>query len=189
MDPTPQKSKKATLVEDLRCFKNIRVLCVAALLCAVSFALAYFAKAIQGSSPLRFTIEGLPIVLSGLLFGPAVGALVGIGADLLSCAMTAMAVNPLITVGAAAIGIVSGLFSHYLWTKEGLARIVLSDLFSHLIGSMVIKSVALHAYGYPWPTLALRIPIYLAVIVIESALLHLLLRSSILQKEISRIRK
>ncbi|MBQ4289573.1 MAG: folate family ECF transporter S component, partial [Clostridia bacterium] len=68
-------------------------------------------------------------------------------------------------------------------------RIILSDFLSHLIGSMIIKSVALHFYGYPWSMLILRIPIYLGVIVLESAVILLLLRSSILQKEIARIRK
>ncbi|MBQ7153065.1 MAG: folate family ECF transporter S component [Clostridia bacterium] len=184
-DKTP--SGRDTFKRDLKLFGNVKVLCVSALLCALTFVLAFAAKLIQGTSPLRFTIEGLPIILSGILFGPLIGAVIGVGSDLLSCALSGQAINPLITVGVACIGLLAGLISHYIRTKPGLLQIILCESVSHLVGSVVIKSVALHTYGYEWAYLALRIPIYIGVIVIESILLYLLLQSKIIQKEIRRL--
>ena len=46
-----------------------RRLCLAAFLVALSFLLGWLAKALQGTSPLRFTVEGLPILLGGLCLG------------------------------------------------------------------------------------------------------------------------
>ena len=85
--------------------RHTRILCLAAFLTAMSFLLGYIAKTIQGTGPLRFTLEGLPIVLSGMVLGPLYGALTGLAADLLSCLLAGQAPLPLVSAGAAAVGL------------------------------------------------------------------------------------
>ncbi len=173
--------------------RHTRILCLAAFLTAMSFLLGYIAKTIQGTGPLRFTLEGLPIVLSGMVLGPLYGALTGLAADLLSCLLAGQAPLPLVSVGAAAVGLVPGLLSLLLPPmKDGKPSILRMLLFSgpaHLIGSMLIKTLALAELYGPLPVLLLRIPLYLVIPLIESALLRLLLGSPAVKRELERLVK
>ena len=76
------------------------------------------------------------------------------------------AVSPIVTLGAAAIGAVSGLVSHYVIKREGFLRVVISVVSAHLVGSMIIKSVGLFVY-YEWLVLW-RIPTYVIISAIEA---------------------
>ena len=58
-------------------FKNIRVMICAAIFVGMSILLGKYLP-IFNIDILRFSFENLPIILSGILFGPAVGAVVGI---------------------------------------------------------------------------------------------------------------
>ena len=84
-------------------FGNIRVLCVSALLCGISIVLAWVCKTyltlVFLGNGVRITFENLPIILSGLWFGPWVGASVGFAADFISTALSQYGlggINPLI---------------------------------------------------------------------------------------------
>lgn len=172
-----------------RGLRNVYVLSAAAILSAISFLLGFLAKVIQGTGILRLTIENLPVILSGIAFGPAVGAAVGIGADLISCVSAGQAPLPLITVGAAAVGIVSGLLGKRVsLQRPRFLSILLCEAAAQAIGSIVIKTAALALF---FPTIegwlfALRIPTYLLIIVIESVLLYLLLRSPLVGRELMK---
>lgn len=173
-----------------RSLRNVYVLSAAAILSAISFLFGFLAKVIQGTGILRITIENLPVVLAGIAFGPTVGAAVGIGADLISCVSAGQAPLPLITVGAAAVGIVSGLFGkRILLQKPRFLSILLCEAAAQTIGSLIIKTAAL-ALAFPtidgW-LFALRVPTYLLIIAIESVLLYLLLRSPLVGRELSKI--
>ena len=58
---------------------------------------------------MRFSFENTPIIFAGMIFGPIVEALVGTVADLVGCVMVAYEINPLVTLGAALIGLISGI--------------------------------------------------------------------------------
>ena len=103
-----QQTKRPTLRH------SVRVLTAAALLAATSVVLAFFAKSIFGPSPIRITFECLPIFFGSLFLGPSIGAVIAVGADLLSCFLSGMAPNLIITLGAALIGLVAGLVYRYL---------------------------------------------------------------------------
>lgn len=75
---SPHKPKRPSLA-------NPRVLTVAALLTAVSFVLAYLAKSIFGPGVIRVTFECLPVFFGSMVFGPAIGVVIAVAADLLSC--------------------------------------------------------------------------------------------------------
>ena len=93
------------------------------------------------------------------------------------------AINPLITLGAGAIGLVAG----YAWQKlpdyrTGL-RLSISVLLGHFVGSMVINSLALRIfYGYAWSVLLARIPNALVLSAVNIVLLRILLENRSLMK-------
>ena len=180
-------SRRETAIRDLRLFGNVRVLCACAMFAALSFVLAYLAKLIQGPGPLRFTVENLPVIAAGLLFGPAAGVAVGVGADLLSCLASGMSVNPLITVSVGVIGLLAGGISHYLIRRPGVLQTVVCECVCHVVGSMVMKTLALHAWGYEWAILLWRIPIYFGVIAVESAVICLLEKNTQILHEIEAL--
>ena len=62
-------------------------------------------------------------------------------------------------------------------------RLQVSVLLSHFVGSMVITSMALRIfYGYPWATLAVRIPNALILSAVNTVLLRILLENRSLMK-------
>lgn len=90
------------------------------------------------------------------------------------------AINPIITAGAAIVGLVAG-FCGRLARGDGRSylQILLPVAAAHIIGSMIAKTVGLHiAFGTPWPALiSTRVPIYTVNIAAESVLIYLLLKS------------
>lgn len=158
-------------------FTNLRALVLCALLIAMSVTLALIGKRFFTFSFIRITFENLPIMFAGLTFGPLAGALVAGVADILSCLITGMAINPIITVGAISIGLVSGIISKYLIKKRGCMRIIISCAAAHIIGSMIIKSLGLMAY-YANPLILLwRIPLYIAIGTVEIICLCTILKN------------
>lgn len=129
----------------------------------------------------RISFENLTVLLCGYLYGPLAGALCGIVADLVGCLAYGYSINPIITLGAGAVGACAGvcgmrgmLQKPYLW---------LAVTAGHTVGSLLIKSIGIYVfYATPLPTLALRIPIYLIMGVAEFTVLALLLRNKGLRK-------
>ena len=77
-----KSSTLGRISDDLRVFGSVRVLCLSAMLCAMSYVLAYLAKMIFGLGPVRFTLENLPIIFGGVSFGPFVGAMIAAAAHI-----------------------------------------------------------------------------------------------------------
>ena len=158
---------------------NIYVLVYAAMLAAVSVVIGIVCKNFLnfGNGLFRITFENFPIILSGVAFGPLVGACVGAVSDIVSYMLSTQtfAVSPIVTLGAAAVGVVSGLMSHYVIKREGAFRVVSSVIASHLVGSVIIKSFGLFIY-YEWLVLW-RIPTYAVISVLEAWLLCYLCKS------------
>lgn len=153
-------------------FGTLRILTISALLCAMSIVLGKY-LAIRGGDVLRFSFENLPILLAGMAFGPIVGAVVGIISDLVGCLLVGYAINPIITLGAALIGITSGVL--YRWTGKlsvGV-RVTLAVTVSHLLGSVLVKTLGLAAfYSMPLGVLMLwRLLNYVIVGALEALLL------------------
>ena len=172
--------------------RHTKSLTLSAMLAALSFLLGLLAKTLQGTSPLRFTLEGMPIVLAGTLLGPFYGAAVGVVADLASCFSAAQMPLPLIAVGALLVGLVPGVLSRiFLRGRRPLATpprfwlILLFDGSAHAVGSVLVKSFALSSW-YGFNTLIFRLPIYCGIVLIESYLLYLLLRSPAVRRELER---
>lgn len=154
--------------------RSLRVLTLSAMLAAMSVVLAYLAKLIFGTGPLRVTFENLPIIFSGMAFGPVVGAAVAVVADLSSCLMAGQTPFPLITVAAASVGIVSGVLGRWIVRSRRYGWVLLTELSAQLVGSVVLKSWALSMFGYHWALLLWRLPVYLGISVVEAFLIAML---------------
>lgn len=172
-------------------FSSIRSLTFAAMLTAMSVVIGIFCKSFLnfGGGAFRITFENLPIIMSGILFGPVVGGLVGAATDVISYfySTQSFAIDPIVTIGAAAVGLTAGLVSRYLIKTQSYRQIILSGASAHLIGSLLIKTTRLCSlYGsvFLW-----RIPLYLMIAPTEILVICLLYKNSALRKIFDSIRK
>ncbi len=182
------KENSLKITQELKLFGNVKVLAVTALLAAASFILALLAKSIFGPGPLRLTFENLPIFLTGFLFGPTVGGVTALCADLISCLYTGMAPIPLITIGAVLVGVISGTVFKYVLPKTDVRLSApIAVVTAHLIGSALVKTLAL----YPWygNVVFFRIPIYIGIAAIESLALVFLLKNKSFMNQIGKVIK
>ena len=140
-----------------------------------------------GGGLFRISFENLPIILSGILFGPFVGAVVGGATDLISYFLSAQIYPPnlIVTLGAAMIGFCSGLVSRVFVKKRGYAQIIASGAIAHIVGSMIIKTIGLFQF-YEWGVLV-RIPLYILIGGIEIFLLCILFKNRSFHKLIDEI--
>ena len=149
--------------------------------------------AIRGGDVMRFSLENTPIILSGIAFGPGAGALVGLVADLVGCVMVGYTINPLVTLGAVAIGLISGFVPRILAkiNINGRLMLAITVAVAHLIGSVVIKTVGLSAY-YDMPLVILmlwRVLNYLIVGALDGIVVHILLSRKEIDKQIKELTK
>ncbi len=155
---------------------SVRTLTAMALLIAMSIV---FSRVLSISTGfVRFNLGSLPVLLAGILFGPWAGFVVGMVADIIGGVLAGYAINPLITLGAASIGLVGGLGWQKLSHLRTGNRLWCSVLAAHFVGSMVIDSLALHIfYGYAWAVLIARIPNALVLTAVNTVLLRILLEN------------
>ena len=83
-------------------------LTVCALLTALSVVLARLLTIIP-SEVSRFSLEAVPILLAGLLFGPLPGAAVGFAADFIGCLFSPFGYNPIFCLPPILYGLWAGL--------------------------------------------------------------------------------
>lgn len=167
-----------------RIFRSLRHLTQAAMLTAMSVVIGIFCKSFLnfGNGLFRITFENLPIILSGLLFGPVTGGIVGIATDLISYLLSPQTYPPnlIVTVGAFSVGLLSGLLPRIIIRKRGYAQIILSAAVAHAVGSMIIKSIGLYTfYGI---AVLIRIPLYCVISSVEIFIICQLLRNKNVQR-------
>lgn len=182
------KNKNAFWGIDL--LKNVKVLSCVALFVAISIVAGKF-LAISLGDTLRISFENLTIILTGMMFGPIVGALAGTCADILGCILRGYNIIPILTVGAACIGFVSGILYNAFNRFSEYFRVPLCCLFSHILGSVVIKTIGLSLY-YKSPfveTLIFRSINYLIVFVAETFVLMFLIKNKGFISQIDRIKR
>lgn len=155
-----------------------------ALMVAVCVVIGWICKSYFTFGTIRITFDNFPLMLVGMLLGPVWGAVAGVASDLVSCLLSGYAVNPIITLGAASIGMVSGLFSRYIIKGRNFLSVLLVSAVSHTVGSVIIKSIGLWTiYQYSFYAVLLpRIPLYLAISLVEAYLLYVILKNKYLSK-------
>ena len=116
-----------------------------ALLAAISIVMA---RLLSFSTPdgIRWSADKFPLFISGMLFGPLMGAMTGFVADLLGSVMQ-FGFNPFLCPPAILYGLFGGLFRWYLVKKFSVVRLGIAYLFPVVLGSILYQSFAL-AYFY-----------------------------------------
>ena len=187
-------TKKRNAPRSIAVFGNPRAMCLAGLLAAMSLISGKF---LQIPTPfaefVRISFENLPVILAGLALGPLAGAMTGAVADLVGCLAYGYSINPIITLGAASVGLVAGAFGWLLSRAPLLCRISVSAIAAHLVGSVGIKTAGIAAWylskyslGYVELTLW-RLLNYTIIAALEIAILYALLRHRGFQKQLERM--
>ncbi len=180
-----RKSNKRVAV-----FGTLNILVCVSLLVAMSIVCGKY-LAFGVGNVLRFSFENLPIMLAGIWFGPIVGLVAGVVADIVGSLMVGYAINPLVTVGAAAVGFVSGGVYALAHKKlDGTLSLALTVLLAHLCGSVIIKTIGLAAF-YDMPItllLAWRILNYTAVGALEGLIIFAVTENKSVSAMIARIK-
>lgn len=177
-------------------FGSLTGLCFAGILVAMSIVLGKF---LQIPNPfqefIRISFENLPIMIAGFALGPIAAALVGVTADLIGCLLYGYAINPIITLGAAAVGLTSGLLSNYVIRKPLILKVGVSVTAAHLIGSVLIKSYGLakwylskYELGY-WEFVAWRLVNYVLIATAECIIIYFMFRNRAFKNQIERMCK
>ena len=168
-----RKNKKVAL------FGSLKVMTMSAMFCAMSVVIGIFCKSFLnfGLGLFRITFENLPILMSGIMFGPIVGGLVGGATDIVTYFLSGQVypLNPIVTLGAVSIGLISGFLSRYIFRKHGYARIIIPSAAAHIVGSMIIKTIGLYSiYGI---AVIWRVPTYIAISMLEITALCLMYKN------------
>lgn len=183
-----KKNAKA-LTTELKIFGNVKVLVITALFIALSIVLGKFLSFKIGDV-IRISFENLTLQMAGIFFGPLIGLVTGVVADILGCVLYGYAINPVITIGAGLIGFVSGILYHYTFKKTTVVRTAFSIGSAHLIGSVIVKTIGLYLYyKTPFAVLLWRIPTYIIITVLECIIIYKLMNNKAFTNQLESVRK
>ena len=122
---------------------STKTLVSCALLAALAVVLSRF-LAIAPTESVRFSLESIPVFLSGLLFGPVAGVLVGFAEDALGAALfSPYGFNPLFCVPPILYGLAGGLARRWILAKPTVWRIGAAYYAAAALGSVLYQSWAL----------------------------------------------
>ena len=114
--------------------------------CAIFTALGVIVARFLSIAPnesTRFSFESVPIFLSGVLFGPLAGAMVGFATDFIGCLFSPYGFNPLMCLPPVLYGLCGGLFQGLIMKKLSLFRIFAAYFPAVILGSILWQSYAL----------------------------------------------
>ncbi len=169
-----------------KAFRSVKVLCLCAMLTALSVAVAWLCKMFLTVTPyIRITFENLPLIMAGYFFGPLPGLLCGLTSDIISTAISQYGlggINPIITLGAGLVGLMAGLVP-LIFKKKNSLVLFISVFSAHIIGNIIVKSTGLHImYSWAIPLLYPRLPLYIVIAAIEYVLMTVLLKNKAIAK-------
>lgn len=156
-----------------------KALVIASLLAALSLILTRFMGIVILGGSIRLSFGELPIILSGIYFGPVIGALTGFVSDIVGATLFPQgAFFPGFTLSAMLVGIIPGII--FLGKKKSfpLWKIVLSSVIIGVFVSMGLGTYWLSILlkkGF-WILLPSRIISKLILMPIEIGIIYMLTR-------------
>lgn len=168
--------------------ESVRLTVTLSLLSAIGIILGKY-LAFNLTEFMRFSLENTTVIFTGIVFGPFYGAALGALQDLVGCIAVGYTINPIITLGSAAVGLVSGFIYRASKRLPVPISLSLTVLVSHAVGSVLIKSAGLAIfYSLPFGVTVLwRILNYVIVGAVEVFVLIILLKSKPLLTQINKI--
>ena len=155
--------------------------------CALMAALQVAMARLFGMMPSevsRFSLEAIPTVLAGILFGPVAGGLVGFTADFVGCLFSGYGYNPLFCVPPILYGVCGGLFRQVLARKVNFWTVLLTIAPAAVFGSVLYQSWALgfvYSKGFMF-FVSTRSVQFAVTMVVEAVILNLLFRTKIFHR-------
>lgn len=155
--------------------------------CALLAALQVVMARMFGLMPtafMRFSIEAVPTVIAGILFGPMAGGMVGFSADLVGCLFSGYGYNPIFCLPPILYGICGGLFRPVLAKKMNILTLLLTILPAVVVGSVLWQSFAL-GYVYNkgfWFFFSTRSVQFAITMVIDVLIIHFLFKAKIFSR-------
>ncbi|MBQ7726323.1 MAG: folate family ECF transporter S component [Clostridia bacterium] len=176
-------------MSDRKVKNEISLLAVSACLTALSIIFGKF-LAINIGTSFRLSFENLPILLAGYYFGSVTGFAVAFVADITGCVMVGYSINPIITLGAAFIGLIAGLFGS-VPVQNKLLKAVMTVVPAHMIGSVIVKTIGFVAYySQPvLPTFSWRLLIYTVTSIAETGILYMLISNRSFDQQMRKLEK
>ncbi len=157
----------------------------AALLISISVVLGRFCV-IYITPSLRINFGNIPIMLAGLMLGPVYGALAGAGADIVgSVFLSGLGWYPPLTVSAAVMGLIPGLMSRFVTERPSKLRTAAAVFLSDLCGPIMWTTFWLSKLNNTpiWTLAAVRVPLYIGMAVLESAVLFVIIKVILREKK------
>jgi ECF transporter S component (folate family) len=160
---------------------NTKKLVILGFLTALSIVLTRL-LVIYLTESIRISFGNIPIMLAGLWFGPFAGAAVGFAADFVGASLFSglgwyapMSLTPVL------FGLISGLLKPLILKNYKPLKIWGMTFLCNLFGSMGWTTWCLAGmYGTPFfALLSARVPLYLAIGVLEALVIHLILKSPV----------
>lgn len=160
-----------------------KTLTYSALLAALSVALSRLVGMMPAEFS-RYSLEAIPTILAGILFGPVAGGMVGFVYDFVGCLFSPYPYNPLFCVPPILYGVVGGLFRYFLAKKVSLPRLLLTVAPAAILGSMLWQSWALSfVYGKGFLLmLSTRAVQFTIMIVVDAVIIDLLFKTKLFQR-------
>ena len=116
-----------------------RMLVSMALLAALEVVLARFIVPMPNPT-MRFSIEAVPIILAGYLFGPVAGMIVGFVGDFVGTLFSGYGYNPVFAVPPVMTGLCAGLMRPLILERPVFWRVWVSFLPAVVLGSVLWQS-------------------------------------------------
>lgn len=169
---------------------SLKIIASLAMLSAVSIILGKY-LAIPVGEVMRFSLESMPVIFAGMVFGPLAGGLCGLVADLIGCLLRGYEINIAVSLGAMVIGVISGALPILLraFGTKRLPLTIITVSAAHIIGSMLIKTLGLASY-YDMPFLIVllwRVLNYAIVGALDCGVVHILLGNRGIKMEIKKL--
>ena len=126
-----------------------RALAYCALLMALSVVFARLIVPMPNEFT-RFSIEAVPIFISGMLFGPLAGGFVGFGADLIGCLFSGYGYNPAFCIPPILYGVAAGIFRRFVFSRKdskvNILRLIIAFIVPVVLGSILYQSTMLSLF-------------------------------------------
>lgn len=135
---------------------STKMLATLSILVAMEVIIARFGT-IRPTESIKISLDFIPIVIAGILYGPVPAVIMSILADVLGAFLFPVGpFFPGFTLTAAVTGLIYGLLLH---KSQSMPRVVCAVVLQQLVCSMVINTFWLHVlYGLPYlPTMAARL--------------------------------
>ncbi len=165
---------------------TVKKITLSGLFAALSVVIGIICRSYLTFGAIRISFDNVPVFIAGIILGPYYAAGCAVIADLVSGFISSGQINPIITAGALAIGLLAGIIPKIFSKAKPLLNTFLTVFISHTVGSMIIKSVGLYVfYGYGTEILIWRIPLYIGISVAETGIVYLIIKNTKIKKVIS----